>query len=90
MKKKYVNPITELYSAESLEIMGPSHHSNTYSLTSGAEWGDSGEYAPEDWIIEGQTGTATGGYTVNPIEETDDDIISRGKAWGDLWGDFGF
>lgn len=87
MKKKYVNPITEIFDSELQNIVCAS---KTYSLTSGAEWGGEGEYAPSEWIIEGQTGTETGGYTVNPIVETDEDIPSRGKEWGDLWGDFVF
>ena len=82
MKKKYVIPATEYYQLELFEMINAS---NTTSLNTGAEWGGSGEYAPDDWINEGQEGGNTGGYTTTPIEDDDDDLPSRGKAWGDLW-----
>ena len=82
MKKKYVNPITEIFGSELSDMVCAS---NTYSLSGGAEWGGEGEYAPGEWVNEGYEGDETGGYDVIGFEETDGDIESRGKAWGDLW-----
>lgn len=83
MKKKYVNPITEFFGSELSDMVCASQ---TTVVTGGANWGGEGEYAPDDWINEGQTGSDTGGYTTTPIEDDDGlDLPSRGKAWGDLW-----
>ena len=82
MKKKYVNPITDIIDSDLSNVVCTS---KTYSLTGGAEWGGEGEYAPGEWIDEGYGGGNTGGYNTEGIEETDEDIPSRAKAWGDLW-----
>ena len=80
MKKKYINPVTEIVNVELLNIVCGS--GNSYKLTSGAEWGGEGEYAPGEWITEEQIDGSIGGYSTSTIEETDEDIASRGKAWG--------
>ena len=80
MKKKYINPVTEIVNVELLNIVCVS--GDSYSLTSGAEWGGEGEYAPSEWIDEGHGGGNTGGYNTTVIEEDDEDLFSRGKAWG--------
>ena len=80
MKKKYINPVTEIVNVELLNIVCVS--GDSYSLTSGAEWGGEGEYAPSEWIDEGHGGGNTGGYNTTVIEEDDEELFSRGKAWG--------
>lgn len=82
MKKKYVNPITEIYGSELSDMVCASK--NTV-ITGGAEWGGEGEYAPGEWINEGQQTGETGGYTTTPIGDDEWDLPSRAKAWGDLW-----
>lgn len=79
MKKTYINPVTEVVSTELANIVCAS--GNTYKLTTDAEWGGEGEFAPGEWITEGQIDGSIGGYTTSTIEETDEDIVSRGKGW---------
>ena len=86
MKKTYINPVTEVVSTELANIVCAS--GNTYKLTTGAEWGGEGEYAPGEWITEGQIDGSIGGYTTSTIEETDEDIESRSKGlsgWDTNW-----
>ena len=82
MKKRYINPVTEIVRAELTNIVCVS--GDSYSLTSGAEWGGEGQYAPGEWIDEGHGGGNTGGYKTTVIEEDDDDLASRSKGW-DGW-----
>lgn len=84
MKKKYISPTTEIIDSEFLDVVCAS---KKYSVNTGAQWGGEGEYAPGEWINQGYGGSDTGGYTTSPIEDTEDDIPSRGKEWGDLWDD---
>lgn len=79
MKKTYINPVTEVVSTELANIVCAS--GNTYKLTTSAEWGGEGEYAPGEWITEEQIDGSIGGYSTSTIEETNGDFASRSKGW---------
>jgi hypothetical protein len=82
--KKYVIPVTELFQSdlENFVCASPTGQRE-------GQWGAGGDgtnpYANPDYDNEGYN---TGG--TDPIVGDDGEIDAQGKAWGDLWGDFGF
>ena len=81
MKKIYISPRLFVLDVEPSEMLKGSN----YTMKGGTQWGGEGEYAPGEWINEGQQTGETGGYTTTPIGDDEWDLPSRAKGWGDLW-----
>ena len=81
MKSTYVKPVTEITSVELVKMVCASQ--KVYGVNRYAEWGDKGQYAPEEWINERHTPSIT--WPAVTIDDDPDDLPSRGKS--SLWGD---
>ena len=81
MKKIYLRPVLNIKVVRHINYLCAGSEPLRQTSPS-AEWGDQGQFAPSEWIDEGHGGGNTGGYNTTVIEEDDEDLFSRGKAWG--------
>ncbi len=77
MKKMYLKPVAELIGVEALNFVCASVDK---TIVPTAEWGDKGQYAPEEWINEKHTSTYDW-PSVGIEEDAEDELYSRSKGF---------
>ncbi len=81
MKNLYIKPVTDVTVVELQKMICVSNR--VYGVSRHAEWGDKGEYAPENWINERHPNDIT--WPAVRIYDDTEDLTSRSKS--SLWGD---
>lgn len=78
MKKQYIIPQTDITAVTFEGII-----CSSVTVSTKAQWGAEGTYAPGVWVNEGQSGSVVGGFPAVSASSEEDDWASRSNSG--LW-----